>query len=241
MHWLEYKNIETANTLSVCLDQKAIKYCGKTEFIQDIAVYESLLLIAKNGNDVTTYDSLCDVINRVKKVGSDSESTLANKYVFKIRKALKSISVSNFVINVRNNGYRIADNWILLDGNQGLSNGDEFLTEIRAIIDDCINYSQSVEITHDRCGLSYIVPSDQVLLNNFRRMNACYHIFMRDYSKPGNSAQLMEVRNKLNKLLSYCIFWRVGDGLTDEKWKSDYRNELEVLLKQIETNVNLID
>ncbi|TBR37404.1 hypothetical protein CBF23_014840 [Marinomonas agarivorans] len=43
------------------------------------------------------------------------------------------------------------------------------------------------------------------------------------------------------RVLLYAIYWRVGDNLTTEKFLSDYKNELQILLRQIKQALDLLD
>lgn len=241
MNWLELKHIDTSKILSICLDQQMVKCSGREKYISDAVTYEVIVSLISNQDGVTTYSSICGIVNKTKNTDSTPDNTIANKYIFKVRDVLKEFNINDVFQTIRNQGYKLSDKWALIDVDAIEVRDNEFLVEVRSIIADCISYSDNSELTHDKSGLSYVQPTDDVLIGNFKRMNSCYHLFMGNYSRPGNSAELMEVRNKLNKLLSYCIYWRVGDGLTDEKWKADFKNELAMVLKKIESNTNLID
>ncbi|ETX11396.1 hypothetical protein MUS1_10595 [Marinomonas ushuaiensis DSM 15871] len=71
-------------------------------------------------------------------------------------------------------------------------------------------------------------------------MNNGYHSFLSDYSTPGNSAELIELRDKITKVLLYSIYWRVGDSLSNKKFRSDYKNELQLILRQIKQTITLL-
>lgn len=87
----------------------------------------------------------------------------------------------------------------------------------------------------------FIKPDKEILLANFSRMDDCYYTFLKEYSAPSNSINLLEIREKIIKILLYAIYWRVGGSLSDEKFRADYKNELQVVLKQLNQAVSLID
>ena len=241
MNWIKLTHIDTSKNLLICLDQKIVKCDGREKYINDPATYAIIVFLISNPDKLIKYSSICEIIDKYKKSDNTSESIIANKYIFKVRDALKEFNITDIISTIRSQGYKLSGKWKLMNSDVKKHRNNEFIDEVKSIISDCITYCENSELKHDKSGLSYIYPTDDVLINNFKRMNSCYHLFMSNYSKPGNSVQLMEVRNKLNKLLSYCIYWRVGDGLTDEKWKADYNNELAMVLKQIESNTSLID
>ncbi|MFT2110837.1 hypothetical protein [Marinomonas sp. 2405UD68-3] len=245
MSQFTFKNIETAKLVTLNVNLKVLTSSGREMFIQDSAVF---ILLHQLFTQKTSLISYCDIGTIVRDQKStfhmeDSpDSIIANKYVFKSRAALKSVLVDDFIVTVRGLGYKVSNKWLLVsEEKRNEQNKNAFLKEITGIIEDCIAYSESVEIIQDQSGLAFIKPSQDIALEHFRRMNDCYHAFLNRYSAPGNSIELFELREKITKVLLYAIYWRVGDSLTDVKFRSDYHNELQILLRQIKQAVTLLD
>ncbi|GGN38280.1 hypothetical protein GCM10011350_38110 [Marinomonas arctica] len=149
--------------------------------------------------------------------------------------------IEDFIMTVRGLGYKVSPKWLFFVEEQvDEESKNAFIEEITAIIEDCITYSESADITQDKSGLSFIKPDQDVVMRHFRRMNDCYHAFLSRYSSPGNSIELFELREKITKVLLYALYWRVGDSLTDDKFRSDYKNELKLILRQINQAVALL-
>lgn len=245
MSVITFKNIDTAKQLELHTNLNIIRSAGREIFIQDAAIYTLLIRLFTLTDPAIGYRDIADIVRGQKSsfhMEDCSDNIIANKYVFKARAALKSLMVEDFIVTVRGLGYKISPKWLLLSQrNNEDDNPQTLLTDIAAIIQDCIAYSEQAEITQDKSGLSFIKADHEVVVQHFRRMNDCYHALLSRYSAPGNSVELIELREKITKLLLYTIYWRVGDSLTDEKFRADYRNELQLILRQIKQAVCLLD
>lgn len=245
MSQITFKNVETSKLVTLELNLKILKSSGREVFIQDAAVYVLLYQLFTQNKSLMSYSDIGSIVRDQKSsfhMEDSSDNIIANKYIFKSRAILKSVMVEDFIVTVRGLGYKVSSKWLpLLENERDEQNKNVFLKEITAIIKDCTAYSETVEITQDQSGLSFIKPDQETALEHFRRMNDCYHSFLNRYSAPGNSAELLELREKITKLLLYAIYWRVGDSLTAEKFRSDYRNELQIILRQVKQAVALLD
>ncbi|MDW6092119.1 hypothetical protein [Vibrio rhizosphaerae] len=232
-----FKNIETAKLVTLDVSLKILKSSGREIFLQDAAVFVLLHHFFTHEAAVLSYHDIGCIVREQKStfhMEDCPDNIIANKYVFKVRSILKNLMIDDFIVTVRGLGYKVSGKWLpLLADKEDGQNKHAFLKEIIAIIEDSIAYSESVNITQDKSGLSFIKPDQETALNHFRRINDCYHHFLSHYSAPGNSIELFELREKITKVLLYTIYWRVGDNLSDEKFRSDYKNELHLLLRQI--------
>ncbi|WP_137297653.1 helix-turn-helix domain-containing protein [Psychromonas sp. SP041] len=245
MSLIKFKNIETTKLITLDTHLKTLSSSGRELFIQDSAVFAVFIQLLTLKTSVISYKTIANLIKEQKSkyhMDDCSNSIIANKYIFKVRTLLKSVMVEDFIVTVRGLGYKISNKWLSVqeeDNNE--YNKSAFLKEITLIIDDCIIYTKSVSIVQDKSGFTYIKPSQDIVINNFNRMNDCYHSFLSQYSTPGNSAELIDLREKITKVLLYAIYWRVGDSLSDEKFRADYKNELQFILKQVIQAVTLLD
>ncbi len=244
MSHLSFKNIETAKIVTLDLNHNVLKSSGREVFIQDAAVYALLRRFFDLGSPVISYSDIGNIVRSQKSTFHMEDSTdniIANKYIFKSRTVLRSVFVEDFIFTIRGLGYKVSNRWLPITTTKDNESGKSaFLGEIESIIEDCITYSESINITQDKSGLSYIIPDQSIAIKNFRRMNDCYHSFLRQYSAPGNSIELFELREKITKALLYAIYWRVGDSMTDDKFRSDYKQELYVILRQIKQAIELL-
>ena len=234
---IQYKNVNTSKILQIDLNRGFLNFDSKNYNIGIQNTQFSLFKIFfESEHNIIEYSKVC------KTIGTDDyDKVAANKKIYQLRETLKKVGMDEqFIETVNMQGYKISDKWVLLTQESLSVNDDNFLDMIRAIIDDNIKYCNSSALHHDQSGLSYIMPDESVVLNNFNKINEIYKLFMSEYSRPGNSIEILHTRNLLGKLLTYFIYWRVGDGLTDEKWKSDYKHELELLFKQISQSIDLI-
>lgn len=242
---IQFKNIETARLVTLDLDLKVLSSDGVEVYIQDVATFTILKHFFLSTETIIRYDFIASIIKEYKSIShmnDCSDNIIANKYIFKVRNILKSLRVENFIVTVRGFGYKISNKWLsLVDKKSDINSKNNFLIAISRIIDESIQYSESATIIQDKSGLCFIKPSKEVVINHFNQMNDCYCLFFEEYSSPGNSIELIELRDKITKILSYAIYWRVGDSLTNDKFRADYKNELMILLKQVKQTVNLIN
>lgn len=245
MSQITFKNVETSKLVTLELNLKMLKSSGRDVFVQDAAVYVLLHQLFTQNTPLMSYSVISSIVREQKSsfhMEDVPDGIIANKYMFKSRVVLKSVMVEDFIVTVRGLGYKVSSKWLpLFESEQGEQNKDAFLKDIIAIIEDCTAYSETVEVTRDQSGFTFIKPDQETALDHFRRMNDCYHAFLSRYSAPGNSAELMELKEKITKLLLYAIYWRVGDSLTAEKFRSDYRNEMQIILRQVKQAIALLD
>jgi len=244
MSQITFKNIETAKNVTLDTNLNILKSSGREIFIQDSAVYVLFYQLFTLKTSLISYSDIGNIVRDQKSsfhMEDSPDSIIANKYVFKARAVLKNVMIEDFIVTVRGLGYRVSNKWLpVIEKQENGENKHDFLKEITAIIEDCISYSESVDITQDKSGLSFIKPDQDIVMTHFRRMNDCYHSFLSRCSAPGNSIELLELRDKITKVLLYAIYWRVGDSLTDEKFRSDYKNELRLILRQIDQAAALL-
>jgi hypothetical protein len=221
-----------------------LKSSGREIHIQDSAVLVSLHRLFTRKEGVVKYSDIACVVREQKSafhMEDCPDGIIANKYLFKTRSILKNLMIDDLIVTVRGLGYKVSEKWLsIVDENKDEYQKDAFLNTITSIIDDCIKYSKDAEISHDKSGFSFIKPSKDKVLENFSRIDDCYNSFLTYYSEPGNSIELLELREKITKVLLYVIYWRVGDSLSDDKFRSDYKNELNLLLRQIKQAIDLM-
>ncbi|SJL83419.1 helix-turn-helix domain-containing protein [Vibrio palustris] len=244
MNQITFKHIETSRTITMDINLKMLKSFGREVFIQDSAVLFLFERFFTHKNVFVEYSDIASIVREKKStfhMEDCADSIIANKYIFKSRNILKNLMIDDFIVTVRGVGYKVSNKWLPVSGkSKDEDQKDVFLNTITNIIQDSIKYSEAAEISHDRSGFSFIKPNKEKALEHFSRIDDCYHSFLDCYSEPGNSIELLELREKITKVLLYVIYWRVGDSLTDDKFRSDYKNELNILLRQLKQAVDLI-
>lgn len=244
MSQITFKNKQTGKSVTLDFNLKILKSAGREVFIQDSAVYSLLHRLFILQATLLSYSDIGCIVKDQKSsfhMEDSPDSIIANKYVFKARTVLKNVMIEDFIMTVRGLGYKVSPKWLpIVEEQVDEESKNAFIEEITAIIEDCITYSELADITQDKSGLSFIKPDQDVVMRHFRRMNDCYHAFLSRYSSPGNSIELFELREKITKVLLYALYWRVGDSLTDDKFRSDYKNELKLILRQINQAVALL-
>ena len=242
--WLTLKNRDTSLTIDISYEEPILVVNEREYPLGDAASHAVLLLLAASGTKWAKYKDIADSVRAVKAknyLASETDNKVAQKHVHSLKVALKKIGISDLTETLRSSGYRLDDRWIIVDNNPDGSDQRDvdaiFLNELRTIIDRLVACCNSTNLTSSASGLKYMTPPKLERIELFIDLDDCYRRFLETYSRPGNGVWLFPLRNKINELLSYCVFWRVGDGLDDSKWKADYKNELDVLFNQINSEL----
>lgn len=232
---LIFTNLSTGAKLTIDNVNHVIVIDEKTVSISDTTVMTTIWVIGSLSPKLTTYDVLAEELKKKHNIGLDAdEAAIAQKYINRTNNFLKNIPKLNGLYkNIRKHGYRMSDDWILSPEVENKLLNDENIRILEEIVDNAIEDMNSRSITSDVSGLLYIKP-DRVFSNNiFNEINNLYWKIIESCSKPGNSIDIIPIRRLLFELSTYLVYWRVGDGLTEEKWRSDYEREIRTVLKQI--------
>ena len=239
-----YKNIDSLQILTLDTNKSILSCTSRHAFLQDPALFSIFFRFFSLNDDIITYEEIGQIIRESKSqfhMQDSPDNIVANKYIFKARSLLKTLAIDDFIITVRGLGYKLSARWLpVYQEEQPKTDGNNFIDEITALIEDCIKHSDQMKIVQSNSGLTLIEADQHLMLNNFTRMTQSYQTFFDAYSAPGNSVALLEVREKMMKLLFYTIYWRIGDRLSESQFRADYKNELKVLLRQIKHYVNLL-
>lgn len=238
------KNINNSILIEYSYNYAWIRSGHLEEHINDVTINEVFHKFFTHTNrQIVTYSELCEIIRKNKSkefLNSGTEGQIANQYIYKVRRILNHIGIKNFIITKRNFGYKINPEWlpILPTVDENIrSEKKSIISSIEKLRNDSISYMEKAELQHSVSGWSFIRGDESILWQNFLELNSIYNLVIDMLAKPGNGHELSEVKNKIIKLSSYSFYWRAGDGISDVKWKSDYKNEINYLTKQI---INLI-
>lgn len=204
-----------------------------------------LLLFVSGTSGTATYDAIQEAAFRGKK--KDIQKVLHH-----LRGALTVAGLGvPVIVTVRNSGLHLASGWHVEQ--PGLDMEDEHpvmeqINAMRKATMNSIDHIASVPLTRNHAGLAHVElnPRTRALASNnyilFNDMGwQLIHMLRRPpYGSEETVPDIIDIKRKLYELMSYATFWRVGDGLSDDKWRRDYRAECTKLLRDIEELVRKV-
>lgn len=230
MDKITFINKSLGNEITLCRNEDNIYIRSERRTIGDPAVRDFIWKIGASYPNAARYDDLMEGIS----VGSGNSQSEAQRVFYRVKKFFEQHRSGHaFFENVRQVGYRVSDHWEKKEEFKNDSLNDLLMSELWAIVEEAIRHSQSWSIEKDKSGLSYIRAKSDYALLTFRKMNALYWEILEQTSRNANSIEILQLREPLFKLMSYLLFWRVGDRLDDDQWRSDYEREIRLLTKQI--------
>lgn len=182
---------------------------------------------------IVTYQTIID------KIGFADEKQSIHKYLNKINYALRQATQSKDRIfeSITNQGCRLIDDWQVTPHHKIDYEIQNAMDTILDVSEKSIDYMRIHKITSTRGGIKYIDLDETLVLQNFQVMNREMRKLLYCLSTPQNTPDIMALKNKLVELTTYVTFLRIGDNLTDEKWRQDYENELRFLINSLKTTI----
>lgn len=215
---------------------------GVQRTFRSLAAGEIIAIIASRHPKTIDSKTLFRELNHVVHVGSnDTLDSTIHKYVSEARKSIEEAGMKvNIIKNVRRKGYRLADGWEVNLLAKPASLVDTELDEIKKLIERCIEHVRVGRIVTNNGGLMYIEMDQRLTQENFLLLDRFGWKLIHVLSRPGTVPDVIDIKRDIEKLMTYVLFWRVGDGLAEEKWKSDYETEIQKIFGDIEMRVNKI-
>lgn len=201
---------------------------------------EILWLLVKNFGRVVPHNEICETLDKVGYGQSDElPNTRSAKFVAILRSELERISdLRDFIKTVRAKGYTIDENWTKPADLIRIEQSNDFLSMLDSIILECIEHATNSKIVTCRNGLQYIDFDSDFAIQKFTILNQMLWDTIRSLSLTVNASEIIAVKNTFYDLASYILFWRLGDELSEQKWKSDYRNEITTLARTLRRQVD---
>jgi hypothetical protein len=140
--------------------------------------------------------------------------------------------------SVRGTGYRLVDGWSLQEAERpALARA---MGELSTLVADAIAFVDRSKLETNKIGLIQVARGgfrSLVSGQNFLRFDQTICQILDELSSMGLDTRYMrdivKVKQALIELASYLLFWRTGDRLTDDDWKTNFRQESQSLLDEI--------
>lgn len=198
------------------------------------------LLLSSLGGAVSHAD-IADLLNQIGGPGSrnDNPSARSAKFIASLREHLEELDeLRGLIDSQRARGYIIGSDWSSQPLEIQVEKTNDFLAMLDSVVNDCIAHTNSRAIIHCPNGLQFIDFDMDFALQKYELLNAMLWDTIRVLSSTAKPSDITPIKDHFHRLASYVLYWRLGDGLTDEKWKSDYHDEILSVSDQIKTIVD---
>jgi DNA-binding winged helix-turn-helix (wHTH) protein len=164
----------------------------------------------------------------------NQEQETARRAIHSLRKSLQDAGVySTIILTVRGSGYRLSNDWKVLNDHKQKSN-ERVLIELIELVEECKNLCDDLDVITDGSGLMYIKLDSNNASELFGRIYCIMRQILEEESRPGKNSTLFALKKELWTLASYVTFWRMGERMTEHYWRADYRAEIDTCLQAIE-------
>lgn len=169
-------------------------------------------------------------IHRLLKLTSDVEP---QRFAHRFINSLNGLFARNrgldktFISNVRGQGYLLNSVWKLQSAPTQAIQAHEFIETLEQIVKSCVAHSAECELVHRPNGIQYLRFDSNLALQKFSMLDKLLWDLVGMLSAKASYAQLTNLKDEFQELSTYILFWRLGDSLTEMKWKSDYAIEIQ--------------
>lgn len=229
------RNVELRlDSLDLFLDGRRVK-------LPNVRVREVIVQVARYWPNVGSYAQLSGT--------RDLPLPRLSRLVFEANKALEQAGMAGKLIHAhRNEGYALVDGWTVVnEAVNGRQIADQLIGQLGTAIAVAREHVQRAQLESNAAGLMYVVRTQTA-----RNIAAQNYILIEDTAwnllsllsdtraHPAKKGRLIELKRAIETLESYAFMWRVGDGdeMTARQWRSDFEQESEALLAQIERMVD---
>jgi hypothetical protein len=198
------------------------------------------LLLSSLGKTVSHVE-IADLLNRIGGPGSrsDNPSARSAKFIASLRDHLEELDeLRGLIESQRAHGYIVGSNWSSQPLEIQIEKTNDFLGMLDSVVSDCIEHTNSRPVIHCANGLQFVDFDMDFALQKYEVLNAMLWDTIRILSATAKPSDITPIKDQFHKLASYVLYWRLGDGLTDEKWKRDYCDEILSISDQIKTIVD---
>ncbi|WP_162826761.1 response regulator transcription factor [Pseudolabrys taiwanensis] len=204
---------------------------------------QAIWLLLQSLGRVVTHAEIVAILDKSGQGNkNDAPNSRSGKFIAQLRAELKhSHDLHGLIKNVRSAGYIVGEGWTRPPSEIRIQKSHEFLDMLDNVVSDCIRHANDMPLITCQNGLQYIAFKIDFSLQKFKILNSMLWDIIRILSSTtAKPSDLIEIKASFHDLSSYVLYWRIGDGLSEEKWKADYRDEIRTQARKIHQQVEAI-
>lgn len=220
-------------------DGDALHVDGERLTISSRARKEVLWLLLSSVGRVVLHEEIAAVCGRGSR--DDDPSSRSSKFMAEFRRELGKLRpLTDLVRSVRSLGYTVSDDWTKPPPEIRIQKSNDFLAALDHVVDECIKHSDEHSIVTCQNGLQYMDFDIDFAIQKYQMLDSMLWDTVRILSISAKPSDLIDLKRTFHDLASYVLYWRLGDGLTEEKWRSDYRDEISTRAQKIRRQVEAL-
>lgn len=230
--WLvhKYSNIR----IQITSDEIAFAVGNNTGYFSKPQHARILYKLSLNYPNGVSYQEIKECLGRVANSNND-----IHKEIHQIRATIKNVSSKDDVItNISRYGYRVGDSWSVEDCGVIDAVLQDNLHIIGEIVNNCKTHMREKALKNTKGGILYLDFDNDFATQNFTVLDRVMWSIIDLLSSESNLAETMDLKATFSDLLSYVIYWRIGDNLTERKWRNDYESEIDNTVKKVKDLVS---
>jgi len=150
--------------------------------------------------------------------------------------------------SVRSTGYQLANGWRLVaEEVRSTHLAIDQLRELNVALERARTHVDKTTIVTNQIGLMYVERTEatrQLAKDNYTLIEdvgwQLIHVLSSSGVTNDEHPDVLEVKKKIEKIISYALFWRIGDSLTEEKFRRDFHVESKKLVAEFKQLIERI-
>lgn len=195
-----------------------------------------LWLLVNSPNKAVKHEDINNATGR----GSTKEPSLhAAKIIMSLRNTLKDHhpALRTFIRTVRGEGYIIDQSWQRATLEPLSDKAFDFLDALDRVVQESIEHAFASKLKRCANGLQYLEFEIEAAFQRYQLLDKMLWDTILALSTKAKPAPLMDLKNTFHELASYVLYWRLGDNLSEQKWREDYRDEIVTKAERIHGQV----
>jgi hypothetical protein len=183
------------------------------------------------------------------QLGKNESREILKKIAHQVKERFEAVNLQIPVLeSARSAGYSLASGWRLITEELGTEHlAYEQLRELNVALDRARAHVDSSAIVTNQIGLLYVERTEatrQLAKDNYTLIEDVGWQLIHVLSSCGVTNEehpdILEVKKKIEKIISYALFWRLGDSMSKDKFRSDFRSETKKLVGEIKHLISRI-
>lgn len=166
---------------------------------------------------------------------------LYKKLAHQVKERFEAVNLRIPVLeSVRSTGYQLANGWRLVaEEVRSTHLALDQLRELNVALERARAHVDKTAIVTNQIGLMYVERTEatrQLAKDNYTLIEdigwQLIHVLSSCGVTNDEHPDVFEVKKKIEKIISYALFWRIGDSLTEEKFRRDFHVESKKLVAE---------
>lgn len=236
---IDLVNKRTRGRISYERGSDALYLNGERVLFNSRQQKEVIWMFLSNVSVNVTHNRISDyLVSSGRGSVNDPPNAISGRFMHELNRVLEGIpELKGLIESVRGIGYRLCQDWIAPEPNIAVERTTNFLAALDNVVADCISHVVSCRVITRPNGLQYLDFDRSFAIEKYQILDKLLWDTIEILSAQAKSSDLIEIKASFQDISSYVLYWRFGDGLSEEKWKSDYLEEISLKQRRIKSQI----